>query len=97
MAEVHVPLVRRNESESGAEATALSRNAGLARPPDIPEPREASGLRRVHRRFSSSENEISPLFKVAKCGLDSGSHPVTNCDQFTESQRLVLAQGNLKT
>jgi len=33
--------------ESGAKATAVSRNAGLARLPDLAKPREASGLRRV--------------------------------------------------
>ena len=37
--------------ESGAEATALSRNAGPERLASVPGPREASGLRRVHRRF----------------------------------------------
>jgi hypothetical protein len=40
--------------ESGAEATALQT---LVRRPSIPEPREAFGLRRVHRRYCAS---ISP-------------------------------------
>jgi DNA-binding phage protein len=41
--------------KSGAEATALQT---LARPPGLTELREASGLRRVYRRFSSGGNEI---------------------------------------
>jgi hypothetical protein len=41
-------------SKSGAKATALSRKAGLSRPPSVVELREASELRRVHRRFSLS-------------------------------------------
>jgi hypothetical protein len=32
--------------------------------------------------FFRRERDFSPLFKVAKCGLDSGSHPVTTCDWF---------------
>jgi hypothetical protein len=55
MAEVHLSLVRGNEPESGAEATALQT---LARPLDITELREAFGLRRVYRRFSYGGNEI---------------------------------------
>jgi hypothetical protein len=35
--------------------------------------------------FLPAGTKFSPLFKVAKCDLDSGSHPVTNCDRFTES------------
>ena len=51
---IAAPAVWRNEPESGAEATALQT---LARLPDITELREASGLRRVYRRYCAS---ISP-------------------------------------
>jgi hypothetical protein len=40
---------------SGAEATAVQT---LARPPGISAPREASGLRRVYRRFLISISDL---------------------------------------
>ena len=45
------PKIIRPPAESGAKATAVQT---LTRLPDVLEPREASGLRRVHRRFSRS-------------------------------------------
>src|ERR1039457_7080774 len=41
-----------------------------------------------------SGTRSSPLFKVAKCDLDSSSHPVTNCDWFTESPRTCFGAEN---
>jgi hypothetical protein len=48
--------------------------------------------------FFRRERDFSPLFKVAKCGLDSGTHPVTNCDPFTEppTPGFDIAIGDIK-
>jgi hypothetical protein len=48
-------FVRHTTSESGAKATALQT---LSRPTSGFEPREASGLRRVHRRFLNAPQTI---------------------------------------
>jgi hypothetical protein len=93
MAEVHVPLVRRNESESGAEATALQT---LARPPNITEPREAFGLRRVHRRLSSGGNEIFlRCFRSQNAALIRAAIRSQIVTGSPNRQRQALAQGNL--
>ena len=61
-------------------------------------PRNASrfGLRLPYAAFLPAGMKFSPLFKVAKCNLDSGSHPVTNCDQFTESPTTGLGAGTFE-
>jgi hypothetical protein len=66
--------------ESGAEATAISRNAGLARLSNGSSPREASGLRRVHRRIEGREGNL--VFSTTSGSLDwrpiSGDYFVTD-------------------
>jgi hypothetical protein len=47
--------------ESSAKATALSRNAGLARPPGISVPREAFGLRKSSRAGCGAFTAAFPL------------------------------------
>jgi hypothetical protein len=51
------------------------------------------GLRRPSAAFLPAGTGFSPLFKAAKCGLDSGSHPVTNCDRITESPTTGFGAG----
>jgi hypothetical protein len=61
-----------------------------------PMPRD-SGILSPRLLFNPSGTRFSPLFKVAKCDLDSGSHPVTNCDWFTESPTTGFGAESLKT